>query len=109
MKKRIFACLLAAMMLMPALVGCGDAETAETAEDVNAAVQETEPAETEPALTSGVPEGTTFAGETVSIWYTTKSISVAETYLDLAGENSGETLDDAMYYRNIEVEDLLDV
>lgn len=109
MKKRILACLLAAIMLMPALVGCGDAETAETAADVNAAVQETEPAETEPALKSGVPEGTTFAGETVSIWYTTKSISVAETYLDLAGENSGETLDDAMYYRNIEVEDLLDV
>ncbi|MBQ1931571.1 MAG: hypothetical protein II347_05430 [Lachnospiraceae bacterium] len=109
MKKRILACLLAALMLMPALAGCGDAGTAETAAEVNAALQETEPVETEPALKSGVPEGTTFDGETVSIWYTTKSISVAETYLDLAGENSGETLDDAIYYRNIEVEDLLDV
>ena len=62
MKKRIFACLLAALMLMPALVGCGDTENAENAADVNAAVQETTPAETEPALKSGVPEGTTFGG-----------------------------------------------
>ena len=109
MKKRILACLLAAMMLMPALTGCGNTEeAAENPVDTAAAV-ETEPVETEPELVSGIPEGTTFGGETVSIWYTTKSISVAETYLDLAGENSGETLDDAMYYRNIEVEDLLDV
>ena len=105
MKKRILACLLAAMMLP--VMGCGDAENAETAADP--VQQETVAAETEPALKSGIPDGTTFNGESVSIWYTTKSISVAETYLDLAGENSGETLDDAMYYRNIEVEDLLDV
>ena len=108
MKKRMLSCLLAALMLLP-LAGCGDTGSAETAADTTADVPETMPAETEPALKSGIPEGTTFGGETVSIWYTTKSISVAETYLDLAGENSGETLDDAIYYRNIEVEDLLDV
>ena len=109
MKKRIMACLLAAMMLTPVLAGCGDTESTETTADTAAVQAETQSEETEPALKSGIPEGTTFGGESVNIWYTTKSISVAETYLDLAGENTGETLDDAMYYRNIEVEDLLDV
>ncbi len=108
MKKRILACLLAAMMTMP-MIACGNGGSSETTVDTSAQTAATEAAETEPALKSGVPEGTTFGGETVSIWYTTKSVSVAETYLDLAGENSGETLDDAMYYRNIEVEELLDV
>ena len=107
MKKRILACLLAALMTMPMLVACGDTGASETTAD--AAPVETTPAETEPELLSGIPAGTTFGGETINIWYTTKSISVAETYLDLAGENSGETLDDAIYYRNIEVEDMLDV
>ena len=90
MKKRILACLLAAMMLMPALTGCGNTEeAAENPVDTAAAV-ETEPVETEPELVSGIPEGTTFGGETVSIWYTTKSISVAETYLDLAAKTPGK-------------------
>ncbi len=108
MKKRILACLLATMMTA-SLVACGDSGSGSGAETDPAQTVATEPTETEPLLKSGVPEGTTFGGETVSIWYTTKSVSVAETYLDLAGENNGETLDDAMYYRNIEVEELLDV
>lgn len=111
MRTRILSCLLAALLLAPTLVGCGnttDETTADTT-DVSANPTQTDPVETEPELLSGVPAGTTFGGETVSIWYTTASVSVAETYLNLAGENNGETLDDALYYRNIAVEDLLDV
>ncbi len=108
MKKRILACLLAAMMTMP-MVACGNSSEEKQGETTPTDTTATEATETEPKLKSGVPEGTTFNGETVSIWYTTKSVSVAETYLDLAGDNNGETLADAMYYRNIEVEELLDV
>ena len=63
MKKRILACLLAALMTMPMLAGCGDSGAAETTGDTVSAV-ETELVETEPELQSGIPEGTTFGGET---------------------------------------------
>lgn len=109
MRTRILSCLLAALLLAPTLVGCGNTTEETTADTTGVSSNQTESIETEPELLSGVPAGTTFDGETVSIWYTTASVSVAETYLNLAGENNGETLDDAIYYRNIAVEDLLDV
>lgn len=110
MRTRIFACLLAALLLLPTLTGCGNSgeeSTVDTSADVQNTVTETE--ETEETLLSGVPEGTTFDGESVSIWFTATGNSVAETFINLAGENNGETLDDAIYYRNLAVEDLLDV
>lgn len=36
-------------------------------------------------------------------------MSVAETYLDLAGEMTGDDIDDGMYQRNLKVQDILDV
>lgn len=109
MRKRILSCLFAALLLLPTLVSCGNTTEETTADPTDASTTQTESVETEAELLSGVPAGKTFDGETVSIWYTTASVSVAETYLNLAGENNGEPLDDALYYRNIAVEDLLDV
>ena len=115
MKKRILAMLLACLLLTPPLVGCGSTEDkaaasesdTASADDLPAASTETEPVETAPPM--GVPAGKTFDGESISIWYTTTSVSVAETYLDLAGELTGDALDDGMYDRNLKVQDTLDV
>lgn len=111
MRTRIFACLLAALLLLPTLASCGNTDEKTggeiTTPDVSNIQTETEEEET--TLPSGVPEGTTFDGESVSIWFTATGNSVAETFINLAGENTGETLDDAIYYRNLAVEDLLDV
>ena len=113
MKKRILAMLLAILLTAPAASGCGNREeTPETdgydtsAESVTETVA-AEPVETAPPM--GVPDGKTFDGETITIWYTTTSISVAETYLDLAGEMTGDAIDDGMYQRNLKVQDILDV
>lgn len=110
MRTRILACLLAALLLMPTLAGCGDnsAETTSDTTNVNS-TQTDNNTEDETKLLSGVPAGKTFDGETVSIWFTKTGNSVAETFINLAGENNGETLDDAIYYRNIAVEDMLDM
>ncbi len=115
MKKRILAMLLACLMLTPAMTSCSSTEdttkSGETdttgAENVPVESEETEAAET--ALPMGVPDGKTFDGESISIWYTTTSVSVAETYLDLAGELTGDAIDDGMYDRNLKVQDKLDV
>lgn len=92
MRTRIFACLLAALLLTPTLASCGNTDEkigGETTTPVASNTQtETEAAET--TLPSGVPEGTTFDGESVSIWYTTNSVSVAETYMNLAGKTPGK-------------------
>lgn len=115
MKKRILAMLLAWLLLAPAMAGCGSTENkkpsddSETvgAENLPVESDETEPVETAPPM--GVPAGKTFDGETITIWYTTTSVSVAETYLDLAGELTGDAIDDGMYERNLKVQDTLDV
>ncbi len=113
MRKRILAMLLAILLTAPATSGCGNrAETPETDgyDTSSESVTETvaaEPVETAPPM--GVPDGKTFDGETITIWYTTTSVSVAETYLDLAGEMTGDAIDDGMYQRNLKVQDILDV
>ena len=107
--------LLACLLLTPPLVGCGSTEDnaaagesdTASADDLPAESTVTEPVETAPPM--GVPAGKTFDGESISIWYTTTSVSVAETYLDLAGELTGDALDDGMYDRNLKVQDILDV
>ncbi|MCQ2432367.1 MAG: hypothetical protein MJ175_07175 [Clostridia bacterium] len=110
MKKLSFflAALLAASSLM---ASCGDTATAPTeTQKVNDTKSvETEEVDPMDLLTSGVPEGTDFGGEVVHLWYTTNSISVAETYIDIAGQLDGDILNDAIYNANIAVEDKLNV
>ena len=113
MKKRIIAMLLAMLLTAPAVVSCGNNSAPETETSGDSTTNNvTESTETETAETMeqmGVPAGTTFNGETITIWYTTTSVSVAETYLDLAGELTGDAIDDGMYNRNVKVQDILDV
>ncbi len=91
---------LAALLAAAPLTACGsDASTDTTADSV---AGDTTPAET--AEHSGVPAGTDLGEETINIWYTTKAASVAETFVDIAGELTGETLDDAIFNANRAVE-----
>ena len=62
---------------------------------------------TSPLETSGVPRDLNLNGETINIWYTTSPYSTVETFPDLAGELTGETLDDTTYNTNRAVEDRL--
>ena len=106
--------LLAILMFAPVLASCGNGTdkpetdtSSDASPDTAAEAAETVADETMPPM--GVPAGKTFDGETISIWYTTTSVSVAETYLDLAGEMTGDPLDDGMYQRNMKVQDTLNV
>ena len=58
-------------------------------------------------LKSGVPEGTTFDGATVRIM----TAQYFDRYLNLvnASESTGDTVNDAVYERNLRVMDKLDV
>ena len=58
-------------------------------------------------LKSGVPEGTTFDGATVRIM----NAQYFDRYLNLvnASESTGDTVNDAVYERNLRVMDKLDV
>lgn len=71
------------------------------AADSAAALTQTEAAE--PAEVSGIPENLDLGGETVHMWYTTGWPS----YTDIAGEQSGDVLDDAVYMQNLAVQEKL--
>ncbi|MBQ3591231.1 MAG: hypothetical protein II979_04760, partial [Clostridia bacterium] len=90
--KRVFICLLAALLLFSA-TACGgnEAETEPLLQDT-AAVEETEPAETSRADTKdGLPEGLDFNGETVHF------IIIPEcAQYDALGESGGDVVFDAV-------------
>ena len=108
MKTRITALLLSAIIASLPLVSCG-AENTDSNETTNGSSDDsTVTTETDvPAETSGVPDDLDLGGETINIWYTTESVSVAETYVDIAGELTGDILDDTIYNVNRSVEDKL--
>ena len=107
--KRILAALLASLMLIPAMVACSE-DTAETPADTTAAaVEDTTTAETEPPETErsdakdNLPAGLKFNGTTVTWVYRNE-----DWYLkwDVIGyDNSGEIIQDAIWQRNLNVEE----
>lgn len=105
MKKRVTALLLSALLAALPLVSCGS----ESGDETTSVSQDSEETTTSavPTETSGVPADLDLGGETINIWYTTESTSVAETYVDLAGELTGDILDDTIYNMNATVEDKL--
>ena len=105
MKTRITALLLSALLAALPLVSCGS----ESGDETTSVSQDSEETTTSavPTETSGVPADLDLGGETINIWYTTESTSVAETYVDLAGELTGDILVDTIYHMNPTVEDKL--
>jgi len=106
MQKRTLSMILAALLISQ-LTACGSSEQVDndTIDIPSGDAETTAPA----GETSGVPEGTDFEGETVNIWYTTKASSVAETFVDLDPEQSGDILDDAIFDANVAVEEKLNL
>lgn len=105
----IFALL---MLLSAAFTACGDAGTddkpaentaSDTAGDETAEVTTTE------AVDENIPADLDFGGETINFWYSTVSGSASESYYDMAGDQEGDIVDDAIYKRNIAVEKQLNL
>ncbi|MBQ8510670.1 MAG: hypothetical protein IJ493_12255 [Clostridia bacterium] len=104
--KRTLTLFLAALLAVSA-ASCGSTGTpTDTTPSDTSAADSTTAADT---LKSGVPEELDLKDETVSIWYTTKASAVSETFVDIAGELTGDILDDAIFNANKAVEERLNV
>ena len=106
MKKRVTALLLSALLAALPLVSCGSTDSGNEVTTDSQTGEATTTSEV-PAETSGVPADLDLEEETINIWYTTESVSVAETYVDIAGELTGDIMDDTIYNLNRSVEDKL--
>ena len=107
MKKIISRLLIAALLL--SLVSCSNETVSSDSTNDSTTAQDQTTASPTPAESSGVPEGTSFNGETVNIWYTTTANAIGESFIDIAGEITGDVLSDTIYNNNRAVEDKLDI
>lgn len=116
MKKKILALILALLMTAPSFLSCSDSGTnEENAEETTAAptaAEEIAPEETvddsvdeNGYLKDDLPDELDFAGETINLLYW----SDVENQEFEAEEFTGEIVNDAIYQRNINVEDDLNV
>lgn len=102
--KRTLLCLLAALLVLSA-AGCGgnETETEPIQQEIAAVPENNEPAETTRAeIKDGLPDNMDLNGETVHF------IVVYEcAKYDALGENGGDVVFDAVYNRNLKVEERL--
>ncbi|MBR5446349.1 MAG: extracellular solute-binding protein [Clostridia bacterium] len=109
MNKRILAFLLCLLMTSSALTACGDSTAAETETSVSNDTPETEAVETEPGRENtpdSLPEDLDFEGTTLNIYYFGQETSAK---YDGPAELTGDVVTDALYNRNLSVEDRLNV
>ena len=109
--KKTIAVLLCAAMLMPLFSACSDNDTEDTAKnpDSDNPVVSQETGETEISRANtpdNLPDGLNFNGETISIYHFGSENSIK---YDCIGEMGGDVVLDAVYNRNIAVEDRLGV
>ena len=113
MKKWITWMLLAAMMLT--MSACGGADTTETTETPsgadNAAVEETAAETVDPAEMDVLPTDITYDGYTFTIMsHEHPDTAIAWKVVDIYTEElNGERINDAVYQRNLAMEDRFDV
>ena len=107
MKTRITSLFIFAALLSTSLISCQNTPAQSNDDSSTPDSADTSDIETVPVEVSGVPSGTDLNGETISIWYTTLATSVAESFVDLNPEQTGEVLDDAIYQMNHNVEEKL--
>ena len=98
--------LLSALLAALPLASCGSTDSGDEVTTDSQTGEDTSTSEI-PTETSGVPDDLDLEGETINIWYTTESVSVAETYVDIAGELTGDIMDDTIYNLNRSVEEKL--
>ena len=116
--KRITAVLIALLMLVPTLASCSDntpaetkettaqQETAQTAESTDASADDTT-AEDE-RIKPNIPESADFGGDTITFlhWYNPAWTETVRQSRDIYAEGiTGEAINDAVYNRNVKIED----
>ena len=116
--KRTMAMLIALLMLVPTLVSCSNntpaeskettpqQETSQTAESTDASADETT-AEDE-RIKPNIPESADFGGDTITFlhWYNTAWTETVRQSRDIYAEGiTGEAINDAVYNRNVKIED----
>ncbi|MBQ8402186.1 MAG: hypothetical protein IJX14_09680 [Clostridia bacterium] len=111
MKKNVLTLLLAALLLAPAMVSCGGGETNETTAD-EAAQAETIAAETEADLFAeyrDIDLGGRSIRVSVSANISENGGGMPTSYPYIAGpeEMTGESVQDSVFQRNLEVEEML--
>ena len=99
-------CALLALSLFSGAVACGSEETSDEIE-TTAGSNGTTTADAEETLTSGVPDDVDLGGATITVL----NAPQYENFLPLmnAPEETGDTMNDAAYKRNIAVMDKLNV
>ena len=104
MKNRIFTGSMAMLLCLGALISCGgDASDTNASQTTDTAADDVTAAVTEPTAVSGNPADLDLGGEVIHLWYTTGWPS----YTDIAGVQSGEVLDDAVFAQNLAVQEKL--
>jgi len=104
--KRVFCMLLAALLTASAATSCGQAETADNSTAAETTAQ-TEPAETEPRLLDDLPDGIDLGGWNVNVLSGAHpTVCDDEICVD---ELTGDVINDAVYNRNLAVENRLNV
>ncbi len=116
--KRTMAMLIALLMLVPTLASCSgnnpaeskettaQQETSQTAESTDASADETT-AEDE-RIKPNIPESADFGGDTITFlhWYNTAWTETVRQSRDIYAEGiTGEAINDAVYNRNVKIED----
>ena len=116
--KRITAVLIALLMLVPTLASCSNntpaeskettpqQETAQTAESTDASADESETEDER--IKPNIPESADFGGDTITFlhWYNTAWTETVRQSRDIYAEGiTGEAINDAVYNRNVKIED----
>ncbi len=96
-----FITLIIALSLIAGMAACGDTAAPDSEITKSGSDESTTEA---PAATSGVPSDLKLNGEEINIWYTKDGTN----YTDIAGEQTGDVLDDAVFSLNLAVQEKLD-
>ena len=116
--KRTMAMLIALLMLVPTLASCSNntpaeskettaqQETSQTAESTDASADESETEDER--IKPNIPESADFGGDTITFlhWYNTAWTETVRQSRDIYAEGiTGEAINDAVYNRNVKIED----
>ena len=116
--KRTMAMLIALLMLVPTLASCSDntpaetkettsqQETAQTAESTDASADESETEDER--IKPNIPESADFGGDDITFlhWYNPAWTETVRQSRDIYAEGiTGEAINDAVYNRNVKIED----
>ncbi|MHC1696314.1 MAG: hypothetical protein AB9835_13810 [Eubacteriales bacterium] len=106
---RVLPLLLSLLIMLPLIFSCSQS-TEQGGKETTTTAQETLQLTTEdPGPQSSLPADLDFGGETINIWYFTKNSDVSESFVDLQGDIEGDVVDSAIYKRNRDIEEQLNI